>query len=91
MVSLFSIFSARPYTCFSGYCSSFYGTAIKGSNDSIATASAMDSKCKAFRHSTANGFGFLCDDADVKDGNYGRLRKKGGYEDWKLCRIGSSK
>ena len=50
----------------------------------------MDSKCKAFRHSAANGFGFLCDAADVKDGNYGRLRKKDGYEDWKLCRIGSS-
>ena len=72
-------FQVKPYSCVSGYCTSLYGNSIKGSKESIAMACAIDSNCKAFRHSSKNGFGFLCDEADMKY----------GYDDWKLCRFGS--
>ena len=63
------------YTCRHGYCTSIYGHPIYGSRHSVATACAMDSNCKAFRHSNKNGFGYLCND---------NIRKK-GYSDWNMC------
>ena len=42
-------------------------------------ACAMDSKCKAFRHSSKNGFGFLCSNLDANE----------MYDDWKVCEFDS--
>ena len=70
--------SVIPFRCSSGYCSSFYGRPIIGSNNSVAMACKTDPKCKAFRYSVTNGFGFLCDKTD-QEGDY--------YDDWKLCKI----
>lgn len=67
--------SMKPYTCRPGFCSSFYEKLIHGTNDSVARACAIDPNCKAFRHSSQNEFGYLCNHLD---------RKK-GYGDWKLC------
>jgi len=67
--------TVNPYSCLPGYCSSMYGKSIHGNNNSVALACAMDPKCKAFRYSSQNKFGFLCDSLD---------RKK-GYGDWELC------
>ena len=67
--------SVEPYACKSGYCSSFYGSSIHGTNDSVARACAMDPMCKAFRYSNQNQFGFLC----------GKLDRKKKYDDWEYC------
>lgn len=72
---------SKPYVCRPGYCGSFYGSSIPGTNDSIARACEMDPKCKAFRYSSNNGFGFLCSDLD---------RRK-AYDDWEFCGSLSSK
>ena len=74
-------FLVKPYSCLPGYCSSIYGKSIIGNNNSVARACAMDPNCKAFRYSSQNGFGFLCDNLD---------RKK-GYDDWELCGFWSGK
>ena len=54
-----------------------YAKHIHGSNDSVALACARDSKCKAFRYSANNSFGYLCNDSDAKS----------GHDDWELCTI----
>jgi len=64
-----------PYTCLPGYCSSFYGNSIQGSNNSVAYACAIDPTCTAFRYSSKNGFGYLCN----------KLERKKRYDDWELC------
>ena len=64
-----------PYKCFVGRCSSMYGKHIKGNNDSIALACAMNPNCKAFRYSAKNYLGYLCNDSDARN----------SYEDWILC------
>ena len=77
-------FSAKQYSCYDGYCSSFFGKLIEGSNDSIATECAKDQNCKSFRYNHEDGFGLLCRDSDVK-------KKLLDHKNWKVCRIGSSK
>ena len=52
----------KPYTCLKGFCFSFYGNAIYGTNNSVARACEIDPKCKAFRYSKNHGFGYLCHD-----------------------------
>ena len=42
-------------------------------------ACAMDSKCKAFRYSSKNRFGFLCSNFDAHE----------MYDDWKVCEFDS--
>ena len=69
------IFLEKPYSCVRGYCSSFYGNYILGTNDSVAKACEMDQSCKAFRYSSQHGFGYLCYDLD----------QKRGYDDWVFC------
>ena len=71
----------KPYKCLPGYCSSFYGKSIHGSNDSVARACALDPMCKAFRYSTQYGFGFLCNNLVRKNG----WELTGWQDDWKLC------
>ena len=69
------IILVQPYSCLKGYCSSFYGNSIHGTNDSVALACGRDPKCKAFRYSSQHGFGYLCND----------LVRKQGYDDWESC------
>ena len=71
-------FLVKPYSCLRGYCSSFYGNSIHGTNDSVAKACEMDPKCKAFRYSSHHGFGYLCDSF---------YREYGVYDDWELCGV----
>ena len=55
-----------------------YGNHIKGDNDSVALACAMDPKCKAFRYSARYRLGYLCSGSDAE------------YvydDDWELCEI----
>ena len=42
-------------------------------------ACAIDPKCKGFRYSSKNGFGFLCSNFDAYE----------GYDDWKFCELNS--
>ena len=71
-----SISLVHPYQCRRGYCSSFYGNSIHGTNDSVARACEMDPKCKAFRYSSRHGFGYLCNNL---------YRENSLYDDWELC------
>ena len=68
-------FLVKPYTCLLGICSSMFGSSIRGNKDSVARACAMDPRCKAFRYSSQDGFGFLCDNLD----------RRQGHGDWKVC------
>ena len=77
----------KSYTCLPGYCSSFYGKSIHGSNDSVARACALDPMCKAFRYSTQHGFGFLCNNLIRK--NEWELADR--QDDWELCGLWSGK
>ena len=82
------LFSAKPYTCFDGQCSSsFYGQSMKGSNDSVAKECAKDPKCKAFRYSLKHRFGFFCSETEA---TFFRDFQS-HFEDWKICTFGSSK
>ena len=71
----------KSYTCLPGYCSSFYGSSIHGSNDSVARACALDPMCKAFRYSTQNQLGFLCNDLVRKNG----WELSNWQDNWELC------
>ena len=85
---------ANNYTCFDGYyCTEFYGNSIRGNNDSTALACSLDLKCKAFRYSRKNGFGFKCKNFEPKSTKASEIARSivGEYDkdEWALCKFGS--
>ena len=72
----------KSYTCLKGYCISFYGNAIYGTNNSVARACEMDPKCKSFRYSKYHGFGYRCHDLERTE-----AKSEQHWEDhkWQLC------
>ena len=69
---------AKQYSCQPRICSlASDARSVRGNKDSVAWACSMDSNCKAFRHSSKHGIGFLCNPSDNQTDD--------GYEDWELC------